>query len=380
MLRYEVNKEAISTKTTAPGYQFELLQNAAPHKLLVIGQFGKFVAKDLTGFNYQHKEFLTISEIAEYLEEEVLRRSWEPPAAILCDQHLPDGNAFSLFKTLQSHRLLSRIPFIIIANERDEAKIHEARKLGVDDYYVAPVNAEDLHVRIAFLSRFKNEKQKIALTEEPVFENRISLLKRILDITIAASALLILSPLLLLIAIIIKLESRGPVIYVSKRVGTGYQIFDLYKFRSMRQGADLELKKLQHLNQYKSKETEKVDMAFFKLQNDPRVTRFGRFLRATSLDEIPQLFNVIKGDMSIVGNRPLPLYEAEQLTRDMWAKRFLAPAGLTGLWQVSRRGKEEMSVSERVILDNTYADCHSLWLDIKIMLKTFPALISRINS
>jgi len=143
----------------------------------------------------------------------------------------------------------------------------------------------------------------------------------------------------------------------------------------------VELKKLAHLNQYKDQNGNKAgDMKFFKLDNDPRVTLFGKFLRASSIDEIPQLMNVIKGDMSIVGNRPLPLYEAEQLTRDVWAKRFLAPAGLTGLWQVSRRGGEEMSVSERVILDNTYADNHSLWLDIKIILKTFPALISKIHS
>ena len=214
-----------------------------------------------------------------------------------------------------------------------------------------------------------------------IFENRISLLKRTLDIMIAAGTLIILSPILLMVAILIKLESRGPVIYVSKRVGTGYNIFDLYKFRSMRNGADVELKNLSHLNQYKDQSGNKAgDMRFFKLDNDPRVTLFGKFLRASSIDEIPQLMNIIKGDMSIVGNRPLPLYEAEQLTRDVWAKRFLAPAGLTGLWQVSRRGGEEMSVSERVILDNTYSDNYSIWLDLKIMLKTFPALISKINS
>ncbi len=379
MLRYEVNKEAISTKSNAPGYQFEVLENNNIRKLLVLGQFGKNVAGELSDHNYKYIQLNSIEEAAAFLDK-ASDYTAELPTAIICDQHLSDGDAFTFFKSIQAHHFLSIIPFIIVSDEKDESKVREARKLGIDDYYIHPVDAEDMHSRISFLTQFKNEKRKIALSNDLIFDNRISLLKRTIDIALALSALIVLSPILLLVILIIKLESKGPAVYVSKRVGTGYDIFDLYKFRSMRKGADVELKNLQHLNQYKEQNAAKVDMSFFKLENDPRVTRFGKFIRATSIDEIPQLLNVIKGDMSIVGNRPLPLYEAEQLTRDIWAKRFLAPAGLTGLWQVSRRGGEEMSVSERVILDNTYADCHSFWLDLKIMLKTFPALISKINS
>ena len=137
--------------------------------------------------------------------------------------------------------------------------------------------------------------------------------------------------------------------------------------------ADKRLQELQHLNQYEDEEGD--GPSFTKLQNDPRVTRVGKIIRKTSLDELPQLINVLKGDMSIVGNRPLPLYEADQLTIDEWAKRFIAPAGLTGLWQISKRGKKNMSTAERIKLDIDYANHYSLWMDIKILLKTLPAMI-----
>lgn len=118
---------------------------------------------------------------------------------------------------------------------------------------------------------------------------------------------------------------------------------------------------------------------FVKFKDDPRVTKVGQFIRKTSIDELPQLINVLKGDMSIVGNRPLPLYEAEQLTSDDWGERFLAPAGITGLWQVEKRGKGEMSEEERKALDNEYAKNFSLWNDIKLILKTVPALLQKEN-
>ncbi|HCZ36917.1 MAG TPA: colanic biosynthesis UDP-glucose lipid carrier transferase, partial [Cytophagales bacterium] len=195
--------------------------------------------------------------------------------------------------------------------------------------------------RIHFIKKTKVRKNtglnnlEPAKSIEPMQSIKIWKLKRVSDIILSSIALIVLSPILLLIAIIVKLESRGPVFYISKRAGSGYKIFDFYKFRSMRTGADKELKNLAHLNQYSENSTETV---FFKIKDDPRVTRFGLFLRNSSLDELPQLFNVLKGDMSLVGNRPLPLYEAERLTKDQIAWRFLAPAGITGLWQVTKRG------------------------------------------
>ena len=119
---------------------------------------------------------------------------------------------------------------------------------------------------------------------------------------------------------------------------------------------------------------------FCKIKNDPRVTRLGQFLRDTSLDELPQLFNVLKGDMSLVGNRPLPLYEAEKLTKDQIAWRFLAPAGITGLWQVTKRGKDNMSEEERIQLDMEYAMKNSFLYDLKILFSTIPALLQKVQA
>jgi lipopolysaccharide/colanic/teichoic acid biosynthesis glycosyltransferase len=143
----------------------------------------------------------------------------------------------------------------------------------------------------------------------------------------------------------------------------------------MKVGADRMVTSLSHMNQYHGKEAP----VFFKVNNDPRVTRVGAFLRNTSLDELPQLLNVLKGDMSLVGNRPLPLYEACSLTTNEWADRFLAPAGITGLWQVRKRGQADMSVEERIGLDIDYAKRYNLMMDLKIILQTPKVLIQESN-
>jgi lipopolysaccharide/colanic/teichoic acid biosynthesis glycosyltransferase len=134
---------------------------------------------------------------------------------------------------------------------------------------------------------------------------------------------------------------------------------------------------------YQKDEVAKTKSAFVKISNDPRVTRVGKFIRKTSIDELPQLINVIKGDMSIVGNRPLPVYEAELMTINSISKRFLAPAGITGLWQVELRGKKgDMSEQERMRLDNEYfnhfiGNKYSFWYDMKLILRTIPALFQK---
>lgn len=131
---------------------------------------------------------------------------------------------------------------------------------------------------------------------------------------------------------------------------------------------------------YLKQKAQETQNTFVKIENDPRVTRVGRFIRKYSIDELPQLFNILKGDMSIVGNRPLPLYEAELLTSDAYIDRFMGPAGLTGLWQVEKRGGTgKMSAEERKQLDIKYAREFSFWLDMKILLRTFTAFVQKEN-
>lgn len=295
------------------------------------------------------------------------------PYAFICREDLPQKEAYKFISNLQKCPQFRFVPAVLVNPLKITANKKEAKMAGADDLYVGTFEFRDLLDRLEFLNLTKknNKEQENNLNPQP--DLRLNKGKRLFDILFSFIALILLSPLILLVAVAIKLESKGPVFYISKRVGTGYRIFNFYKFRSMRTDADTMIQDLIHLNQYKSPE----GTTFFKLEEDPRITRVGRFIRNTSLDELPQLFNVLIGDMSIVGNRPLPLYEAEKITKDLWSKRFLAPAGITGLWQVSKRGNKEMSAEERIALDMTYADRCSLWFDIKIVAQTFPALLQK---
>lgn len=197
--------------------------------------------------------------------------------------------------------------------------------------------------------------------------------KRSFDIIVSSLLILAALPVMLLIALVIKLESKGPIIYNAKRAGRGFRVFPFYKFRTMVVNADKKIQDLAHLNQY----TDSNGPKFFKIANDPRITRVGKFLRNSSLDELPQLFNVLKGDMSLVGNRPLPLYEAATLTTNEFVERFMAPAGITGLWQIKKRGKADMSTEERISLDISYARRSNLMYDLWIMANTPKALLQK---
>ncbi|HYG37029.1 MAG TPA: sugar transferase [Cytophagales bacterium] len=345
-------------------------EKPAKKKLVYIGEHDLMITNSLLKADFECIIFKNAFQALPWLKYNALSFNTIPDV-IISDLEFVGGDAYSLFDYIKSFKAIKYIPFIVISDKYDKEEKLKALKKGFDDFYVLPFNGDDLYNRVNFLHQFKREKDKAKKEVTIKYEKKMPKVKRAIDILFSLTALLILSPLFLIVALIIKLESRGPVFYTSKRAGTGYKIINFYKFRSMRSTADKELKDLLHLNQYSGQSS------FIKIKDDPRVTNFGKFLRKTSLDELPQLINVLLGDMSLVGNRPLPLYEAEKLTKDQLAKRFLAPAGITGLWQVTKRGKEEMSELERIQLDITYADKYSSWYDLKIMLKTFPAVIQK---
>jgi exopolysaccharide biosynthesis polyprenyl glycosylphosphotransferase len=190
-------------------------------------------------------------------------------------------------------------------------------------------------------------------------------LKRFLDVVGALFLLALLSPLLAIVAILVKLTSKGPAIFRQERAGMGGRSFTLYKYRTMNQGAELERAGLESKNE--------MNGPVFKIKEDPRITGLGRFLRKMSIDELPQLWNVVKGDMSLVGPRPLPIYEVEKFER--WQRRRMTMRpGITCLWQVMGRNRVT-DFSEWMKLDLEYVDRWSLGLDIKILLKTVPAVL-----
>ena len=189
-------------------------------------------------------------------------------------------------------------------------------------------------------------------------------LKRVLDFLGSAALLVLLGPFLLAIALLIRLDSSGPVLFRQERVGLNRRIFKVLKFRTMVTEADQRQEELESLNE--------ADGPVFKIKNDPRVTRLGRFLRHFSIDELPQLLNVIKGEMSLVGPRPLPLRDVKLIDTQWHKRRFSVKPGLTCLWQVN--GRSDVDFERWVRMDLEYIDTWSLALDLKILLKTIPAV------
>lgn len=335
------------------------------------------------------------------------------------------GIAIDLATVSQLHKLYPSLYIILISDDLHKDEKVPYLRAGVDCMISKDTSKEDLQKLLSVVVGFK-EKTKYTVDREvaSLAEFKLPLWKRSFDIMASGAAILCLSPLFIITALAIRLESKGKIVYKSKRVGSNYKIFDFYKFRSMYSDADKRLAEYKKLNQYtkstddeessdsssvaemsqqpttqtdsgqdvvlfsdnlstsendylKTKRTERSN-AFFKLENDPRITRVGHFIRKYSIDELPQLFNILKGDMSVVGNRPLPLYEAELLTSDEYVNRFMAPAGLTGLWQVEKRGDAgKMSAEERKQLDIKYAKEFSFGMDLRIIIKTFTAFIQK---
>ena len=327
------------------------------------------------------------------------------------------------------------IYIILLTSGLSSEERKQYQQCGINDTLDINASVTIISKKLQFVCDREDMLFDTVVTKRNLLQFKIPVWKRLFDIFVSSLAIIVTSPIMIITAIAIKLESPGPALFKSKRVGTSYQIFDFLKFRSMYMDAEKRLQELSKTgNQYAKKtdndnttteassfsnsaaedemmvklglesnmmisddevmligddyvvaetdfskqKEEDISNAFIKIENDPRVTKVGRFIRKYSIDELPQLFNILKGDMSIVGNRPLPLYEAEKLTADSSIDRFMAPAGLTGLWQVEERGKGgKMSAEERKQLDILYGETYSLALDLKIIFRTLFAFVQK---
>jgi lipopolysaccharide/colanic/teichoic acid biosynthesis glycosyltransferase len=348
--------------------------------LLLIGQAAAGYATRMTDQGYQSVVTHSIHEARNILLLDYFQKGRPLPQAIICDIR-QDENLISHFASyLSITKEYAHIPFIVLLPSDEVCSFDPSRLKGIDDVFDCKAGEEDLSAKIELLRKYRHFRLTLPYhTKEeqpphPVTANRV--FQRSLDITVSSLALIALSPVFLGVAVAIRLDSKGPILYKSPRAGRAYKIFQFLKFRTMVPDADKKIEQMKHLNQYDVSAGNGAP-AFFKLDKDPRVTRLGRFLRKTSLDELPQLINVLKGDMSLVGNRPLPLYEARTLTADESVQRFLAPAGITGLWQIKKRGQPNMSVQERINLDIDYANRHSFLYDLRILLRTPQILIQK---
>lgn len=340
----------------------------------------------------------------------LLSRQPTVPLFVFLESDTPESDRKKLM-LLKKDRPDNLYLILVIQNISPQL-VYEYISSGVNEIIDHSISREALQQILSVLPRLKRHENVEATPQ--IFH--LPVWKRLFDILASATALVLLSPLLLLTALAIRAESRGPVIYTSQRVGSNYKIFGFLKFRSMYTDADKRLDEFKKHNQYQSipefsvptyyhpsvEESEKTifvgddfrlteeeflsrrkklkENNFIKIKDDPRITRIGRIIRKYSIDELPQLINILKGDMSVVGNRPLPLYEAELLTSDEYIERFMAPAGLTGLWQVEKRGTEGiLSAEERKQLDIRYARKFSFWYDMKIICRTFTAFIQKEN-
>lgn len=238
--------------------------------------------------------------------------------------------------------------------------ISNARDLGIV-LRIIPEASEGALLRKLHIEEFENEYVVTFFREQLLLQ---LLVKRMLDIGITVTALLILSPLLAVVATIIKLNSPGPIFFVQDRVGMNQRRFRLYKFRSMVVDAEQRKEEFAHLNEQ--------DGPAFKISRDPRITPIGRFIRKTSIDELPQLINVLKGEMSLVGPRP-PLPDEVSQYQWLFRRRLSVKPGITCVWQVS--GRNGITFDEWMNMDKQYVENWSLWLDFKILLKTVPAVL-----
>ncbi len=305
-------------------------------------------------------------------------REWKPDI-ILLDVMMPSIDGFEVCRRLRRLESINNVPIIMLtARSQVEDKI-VGFEAGADDYITKPFNNEELKVRVAArLRRVRSRVQDehvipghvisvplvIGKHRSGLFRRGYRITKRIFDVMASLIALPFAGLLGLFIAAAVYLDSPGPIFFIQKRTGLNGRVFNMYKFRTMVPNAEELKEKYRHLNE--------LTWPDFKITDDPRMTRVGKFLRKTSLDELPQLINILKGDMSIVGPRPTS-FRAN--TYQLWqTERLEVLPGLTGLWQV--KGRSNIDFQERVELDIEYIERQSWALDIEIILATFRAVLA----
>jgi lipopolysaccharide/colanic/teichoic acid biosynthesis glycosyltransferase/CheY-like chemotaxis protein len=321
------------------------------------------------------------------------------PDLVVLDVMMPEMDGW---ETCRRMKAVSDVPVLFLTVRSDVASVAQGFDVGGDDYVCKPFQTQDLTTRIEnllnnhttpmldTLPRTSTETRSKPYVMPGYRPQRTYFsVKRLLDILIAGAMLILLSPLMLLIALLIKLDSPGSIIFKQERVGSkpkkddqgqpaDFETFTFYKFRTMRRDASSDPHRayLQAFIQNDHKHMDEVQGngdQTRKLTDDPRVTRLGRFLRKSSMDELPQLWNVLRGDMSIVGPRPPIPYEVE-MYQPWHHKRLMTKPGLTGLWQVTARSSADFD--EMVRMDIWYYEHQSLWLDLRIMLKTPLSVLS----
>jgi exopolysaccharide biosynthesis polyprenyl glycosylphosphotransferase len=309
-----------------------------------------------------------IDAVAQALVENGAGTQYEPVGYISLTPK-PDNGLRNLGSLSELPQLLAehRVQEVIIADPdfpQDEAfaLVDRCHERGVA-VRIAPTTMDIMTHRHELVP---GQSMPLFELKPPVFEGVDFVMKRTFDIVVASALLIVLSPVLVAIALAIKLTSKGPVLFRSRRPGIGGQPFDCLKFRTMHTDAEQRQEELEEMNE--------ATGALFKIRRDPRVTRIGRVLRRFSLDELPQVVNVLRGEMSMVGPRPLPQRDYNRLD-DWHRKRYLVLPGLTGLWQVS--GRAELDFDELVRLDFLYLETWSVFLDLSIVMKTLPAVLRR---
>lgn len=303
---------------------------------------------------------------------------WDPDL-ILLDIMLPNMDGYEICRQLQHSEATANIPIIFLSAKSMPTDIQEGFETGGDDYITKPFSIDNLRLRVmAHLRRNKRSRGENTYRRERiiplplvlhrrrsgVFLKSYRISKRLFDILMAAFGLIFALPVMAAIAVAVRLDSPGPILFVQDRTGWNGRRFKMLKFRTMHQNAEELKEQYLHLNE--------LQWPDFKIADDPRVTRVGRFLRRTSLDELPQIFNILIGDMSFVGPRPTSF---DSSTYRLWqTERLEVAPGLTGLWQVV--GRADIDFEERAELDIEYIERQSWALDLHILFRTFGAVLS----